>query len=191
METPAEILTFDQVELRRWRASDLGTLDRVVVESLAHLRPWMPWAASYDSDTTAGYLDRAEKDWESGEAYNYAITTAGSVIGSCSLMRRIGPGGLEIGYWLHPGWTGRGLVTMAARALLRQGFELAETDRIEIHHDEANQASGAVPRRLGFTEVERLLVPEGPATSGDSGIDVIWRLLWNEAEAVTAPNRER
>jgi RimJ/RimL family protein N-acetyltransferase len=39
------------------------------------------------------------------------------VIGSSGLMRRIGPGGLDIGYWLHPAWTGKGLATTAVAAL--------------------------------------------------------------------------
>lgn len=177
MEQPAEILTFDRVELRRWRASDVETLNRVVTESLSHLLPWMPWATGYDSSTIAEYLARSEGEWESGQAYSYAIASGGAVIGSCGLMRRIGPGGLEIGYWLHPDWTGRGLATMSAVALLRQGFALAGTDRIEIHHDAANRASEAVPRRLGFTEVERAPAPEGPDTRGEAGINVIWRIL--------------
>jgi ribosomal-protein-serine acetyltransferase len=189
MEKPAETLVLDQVELRRWRLSDVTTLNRVAGESLAHLSPWMPWAVSFDGDTIAGYLGRCETEWESGEAFNYAISSGGSVVGSISLMRRIGPGGLEIGYWIHPGWTGRGLVTMAAGALVREGFALAGTDRMEIHHDAANEASGAVPRRLGFTEAGRSPAPDGPVTSGESGTDVIWRLLRDEA--VTAPERER
>jgi RimJ/RimL family protein N-acetyltransferase len=65
---------------------------------------------------------------------------------------------------------------MAVAALVRQGFELPGIDRIEIHHDEANHASGAVPRRLGFTEVERVPVPEGPTAPGEVGIDVTWRI---------------
>jgi RimJ/RimL family protein N-acetyltransferase len=176
MEQPAETLSFDRVELRRWRVSDTGTLDRAVTESLAHLLPWMPWAADHDRKHIAEFLTRCEEEWDSGKAYSYAITSGGAVIGSCGLMRRIGSGGLEIGYWLHHEWTGQGLATMAAAALLRQGFELAEIDRIEIHHDAANHASGAVPRRLGFTEVERLQAPDGPATPGEVGINVVWRI---------------
>ena len=112
-----------------------------------------------------------------GEAFNYAITVGGAVIGSCALMRRIGPGGLEIGYWIHPAWTGQGLATMAAAALLREAFTLPGIDRVEIHHDEVNKASGAVPRRLRFTEVERQPRPEEPTAPGQVGVEVIWRLL--------------
>jgi RimJ/RimL family protein N-acetyltransferase len=177
MEQPAEILSFDQVELRRWRASDAETVDRVVTESLAHLLPWMPWAAGHNREHAVEYVTRSEEEWVTGQAYNYAITSGGTVIGSCALMRRIGPGGLEIGYWLHPAWTGRGLATMAAAALLRQAFALPGVDRVEIHHDERNKASGEVPQRLGFTEVERRQMPDGPSASGEVGVDVVWRIL--------------
>jgi ribosomal-protein-serine acetyltransferase len=70
-------------------------------------------------------------------------------------MRRIGPGGLEIGYWLHAASTGRGLATAAVAALVGQAFALPDIERVEIVHDQANIASGAIPRRLGFTEIQR------------------------------------
>lgn len=65
---------------------------------------------------------------------------------------------------------------MAAAALVAAGGGLPGIDRIEIHHDEANPASGAVARRLGFTEVERRRLPDGPQTPHETGIDLIWRL---------------
>ncbi|MET8956700.1 GNAT family N-acetyltransferase [Streptomyces sp. NPDC004533] len=176
MDQPAETLRFDQVELRRWRVSDIETLHPVITESLDHLLPWMPWAASHGRKQTEEYLARCEEQWGSGQGYDYAITSGGAVIGSCGLMRRIGPGGLEIGYWLHPTWTRKGLATMAAAALVHAGQQLPEIDRIEIHHDEANPASGAVARRLGFTEAERVRLPDGPTAPGEAGVRVIWRL---------------
>jgi RimJ/RimL family protein N-acetyltransferase len=174
MEQPDEYLYSGQVELRRWRVSDVDTLDQVISESLDHLLPWTPWAADLDRKQVAAYLSRCEEDWDSGRAYNYAIASGGAVVGSCGLMRRSGVGGLDVGYWLHPGWTGRGLATMATAALVRQGLQLVGITRIEIHHDEANHASGAVARRLGFTQVRRVRMPEGPAAPGEAGIDVVW-----------------
>jgi ribosomal-protein-serine acetyltransferase len=190
MEQPAELLRSHKVELHRWHRSDLDTLHRVVKESLDHLLPWMPWAASHDHKKTAQYLARCEEQWDTGQGYEYAITSRGAVIGSCGLMRRIGPGGLEIGYWLHPASTGKGLATMAAAALVHAGRQLPDIDRIEIHHDEANTASGAVARRLGFSEVERARMPDGPAAPGEAGVRVTWRLhtqitSMDEALAVT------
>lgn len=191
MEEPSESLSCDQVSLRRWRMGDLDALERAISESLAHLVPWMPWAADPGRQQTADFLALSGEKWKTGQAFGYAITSDAAVIGSCGLMRRIGAGGLEIGCWLHPHWTGRGLATTAVAALVRQGFQLAGIDRIEIHHDAANLASGAVARRLGFTEIERIQVPEGPVAPGEVGIDVIWRMTADRWKARTAERAEQ
>jgi ribosomal-protein-serine acetyltransferase len=176
MDHAAETLTYDQVTLRRWRVADLDVIDRIINESLAHLLPWMPWAAAHSRETALDYLTRTQTEWESGTAYNYAIVAEdGALVGSCALMRRVGAGGLEIGYWIHPEWTGRGLVTMAAAALTREAFRLPGTTHVEIHHDEANKASGAVPQRLGYTVVSRTEDSERGAP-GESGISVVQRI---------------
>jgi ribosomal-protein-serine acetyltransferase len=176
MGQPAEVLSRGPVRLRRWRAGDADTLYRVVRESLEHLRPWMPWAAGFTRDDAAGFTTQCEQDWETGVAYQYAITTVDAVVGSCGLMRRIGPGGLEIGYWLHPAYTGRGLATAAAAALVDQAFALPGIDRVEIVHDAANTASGGVPRRLGFTETQQRTLAHQPVISGERVVEVVWRL---------------
>ncbi|MFG3308242.1 GNAT family N-acetyltransferase [Streptomyces wuyuanensis] len=176
MGHPAETLRHEMAVLRRWRVGDVEALDRAFVEARHHLLPWMPWAEHEGRQETVDFLHRAEKQWDVGAAYEYAITTDGSLVGGCGLMPRIGPGGLDIGYWLHPRWTGRGLATMAVTALVRQAFALPGVDRVEIRHDEANHASEAIPRRLGFTEIARGPLPDGPATSGEVGVEVVWRL---------------
>lgn len=174
MEQPADTLRADQVVLRRWRVTDLDALERAIGESVDHLLPWLPWAAGHSRRQTADFLARSHDQWETGRAFGYAITSGAALIGGCGLHRRIGAGGLDIGYWIHPHWTGRGLMTMAAVALVDQGFRLAGIDRVEIHHDVANPASGAVARRLGFTGIEP--APEPLSAPGESGTDVIWRL---------------
>ena len=90
-------------------------------------------------------------------------------------MARIGPGGLEIGYWVHRAFTRRGLATAAAAALVEQAFRLPGVNRLEIVHDELNVASGGVPRKLGFTEVGRRAI-EPPPPAG-TGVGVVWRLV--------------
>ncbi|MFD7667315.1 GNAT family N-acetyltransferase [Streptomyces sp. NPDC059788] len=183
MDTPAERLRHYRVELRRWRTDDIDTLDRLITESRDHLRPWMAFAAGHDRERGREFLARCEEEWTSGEAYRYAITTDGVVVGSCGLMRRIGPGGLELGYWLHHARTGEGLATVGAGALVREGLRLPGIDHIEIRHDEANVASGGVARRLGFREVGRGPVPVGAV--GEVGVEVRWR-LWRRVSGLPA-----
>ena len=186
MEQPPETLVRGQAELRRYRPADVDQLDRVITESLEHLLPWMPWAADHSRASVQDYLAGAQQDWESGTAYNYAITTGGTLVGSCSMMRRIGPGGLEIGYWIHPGWTGLGLVTMAAAALTSAAFALPGTTHVEIHHDEANKASGAVPERLGYTLVSRTVDAARGSAPGETGVSVVHRIEREAAAALLA-----
>ncbi|HEY2957719.1 MAG TPA: GNAT family N-acetyltransferase [Actinomycetota bacterium] len=179
MEQPAEVLSHGRARLRRWRAADADEVYRVVSDCLDHLRPWMPWAEGYDRARAAQFVASCEHDWDAGVAYNYAILGGGAVAGSCGLMRRVGPGGLEIGYWLHPAYTGRGLATDASAALVEQAFALPGVDHVEILHDLANTASGAIPRRLGFDPVERReRAREAP---GETGVTVVWRLTRERA----------
>jgi ribosomal-protein-serine acetyltransferase len=160
---------------RRWPDVGAAAAHRAVSESLEHLAPWMPWAVlGYSLADAQAYVDRCAQRW--GIDFDYAIIAADEVVaGSCSLMGRIGAGGLEIGYWVHPARVGRGYARAAAAALAAEAFRIG-ADRVEIVHDVANVASGAIPRRLGFTEVDRE-PGAGERTAGESGVNVVWRLL--------------
>jgi RimJ/RimL family protein N-acetyltransferase len=46
---------------------------------------------------------------------------------------------------------------------------------VEIVHDELNVASGKIPRKLGFTEIERRRLD--PPSPGGTDIGIVWRLL--------------
>src|SRR5215472_7335995 len=156
---PNELIEHAPVTLRRFRADDVDGLFHAVTESLDHLRPWMPWAADYSRASAEDYLAGSITSWDEGTEYNYAILTAIpgdiSLAGVAGLMARIGPGGLEIGYWVHRAYARRGLATAATAALVEQAFRLPGVDRVEIVHDELNVASAGIPRKLGFTEVGR------------------------------------
>ena len=171
---PNELIEHAPVTLRRFRADDLDALFQAVTESLDHLRPWMPWAADYSRASAEEYLAGSVKGWDEGTEYNYAIMTGGTLVGGIGLMTRFGPGGLEIGYWVHRAYTGRGLATAATAALIGQAFGLPGVDWLEIVHDELNVASGQIPRKLGFTEVGRR--PLDPPTPEGTGIGIVWRL---------------
>jgi len=172
---PDELIEHGPVTLRRYREDDVDAVFAAVTESLDHLRPWMPWAAGYTRQAAEEFLDGSVRSWEDGTEYNYAILSEGTLAGGVGLMTRIGPGGLEIGYWVHRAWTGRGLATAAAAALVDQAFRLPGVDRVEIIHDELNVPSGKIPRKLGFTEIERR--PLDPPALGGTGFGVVWRLL--------------
>jgi RimJ/RimL family protein N-acetyltransferase len=171
---PPEAAELDGFRLRRAELGDAEALHEAVKASFDELHPWMPWCTDPvvigDQHT---FLDRSVANWASGTAFNYFIIDAGdALIGTISLMDRIGPGGLEIGYWLRTGATGRGVMTRAAAWATDVALGLPDIDRVEIHCDAANVRSAAVPRRLGYRLVRE--VAQEPTAPGESGMHQIW-----------------
>ena len=159
--------------LKRWEPEWAAEAAAAVRESLPELKPFLPWAKDgYDEAAALSYIQMSVEGWAKGTEFNYAIFTAvGELIGSIGLMTRMGPGALEIGYWLRTPFAGRGHMTAAVDVLARVALGLPGIERVAIRHDAENGASGAVAAKAGFVEVSReRREPEAP---GETGIDVI------------------
>jgi RimJ/RimL family protein N-acetyltransferase len=164
------------VELRHWREEDADAQARAIAESLEHLRPWMAWIVEWPKPREE-QLEML-REWEerrlAGTDEFLAVWLAGELVGSCGLHFRIGLGGAEIGYWIHPAHTRRGLATEVARRLCERAFSDPAIDRVEVHHDRANAASGAIPAKLGFELVGD--ARRAPVAPGEEGVERVWRL---------------
>lgn len=164
------------VIVRRWVPADAEALSAAVGESVEHLRPWMGWVAQEPlaPERRREMIAEWEERWRRGGDLVAGIFVDGRVAGGCGLHDRIGPDGLEIGYWLHPAFVGRGIVTTAAILLTDAAFTLQRITHVEIHHDKANQRSGAVPRRLGYRLIDES--PDEPEAPAEVGISCTWRV---------------
>jgi ribosomal-protein-serine acetyltransferase len=171
---PPERIDVGAVTLRRWRPADLEASCDAVLASQEHLKPWMPWAVDFSRAGQEEFLALAQRQWDAGEAFLYAMIVAGQIAGSIGLHGRIAPDGLEIGYWVHADFTRRGLATVASAALADVAFAMPGIERVEIVVDELNFASAGVPRKLGFTDAGRRKLTPPPL--GGSGHAVVWQL---------------
>ena len=173
---PALIGDPDGVQLRRWTPRDAQTLDELVLESLDHLSPWMAWARDEPIGLTRrrAMLDESEAEWRACGDVMMGIFSDGTAVGSCGLHRRIDPGGLEIGYWVHPRHIRQGFATLATRLLADAAFSVSDVTHVEIHHDKANEASATIPRKLGFTLIGEW--PDAPTAPGEVGVEMRWRM---------------
>jgi RimJ/RimL family protein N-acetyltransferase len=150
---PPERVEAEGLVLRRWAPGDLAARLEALIASYEHLRPWMPWIQEPPTLEGQRAWDEVQgASWLGGGNFNYGIFDAadGSVLGAIGVHDRVGPGGLEIGYWCHVAHTGKGVITRAARELTRILLDLDGIERVEIHCDEANTRSAAVPQRLGY-----------------------------------------
>jgi RimJ/RimL family protein N-acetyltransferase len=173
----------ERLVIRCYDPPDAPLLKAAVDSSLDHLRAWMTWAEGDPQpvEETVALVKRFRAEFDSGENFSYGIFDEGEreVLGGIGLMPRVGPGGLEIGYWVRASATRRGIASTASAALTRVGFEICEADRIEIRIDPGNEASLGVPRKLGFPE-EATLRRRLPAREGEPLRDVTIFTLFRE-----------
>ena len=165
----------ERLVVRCYERADAALLKEAIDSSLEHLRAWMPWADS-EPQTLAEKTELIETFramWAAGENFVYGIFSVDEsrLLGGTGLHARVGPGGLEIGYWVRADATRQGLATESAAALTRVGFEICGADRIEIRIDPDIAACLGVPRKLGFTE-EATLRRRLPARAGEPLRDV-------------------
>jgi ribosomal-protein-serine acetyltransferase len=159
--------------LRLWRPEDAEVLAAAVTASIEHLRPWMQWIEHEPMaiEDRRMLIAHWHQRWEEASPVPLGIFLDGAVAGGSGYVRR-SEDTLEIGYWVHVDLVRRGVATRAARLLTTAAFTVPGITRVEIHHDKANEASGAVPRRLGFRLAgER---PDEPKAPAEVGIDCTW-----------------
>jgi RimJ/RimL family protein N-acetyltransferase len=182
---PAYRIVTERLVIRCWEPRDAPMLSAAIEASKEHLRPWMPWAKDLnDVDSVYQRLRKFRADFDLGTNFVYGVLDRGEtmVLGGTGFHPRVGPGALEIGYWVHVDHVGRGYATELAAALTKVAFEVNGVHRVDIHVDPANARSVAVPRKLGFTREatlrSRLVRHDG--TYADS---TIWTMLREEYEA--------
>ncbi len=162
--------------LRRRGTADAAAVNETVIRNLEHLRPWMEWAKSAPSlARTTEMTQLGRQAWEDGTDYLFVVdreSAPGGVLGMFGLHSRVGPGALEIGYWVDAAHTGRGIATAGAAALTAAALALPGIERVEIHCDEANLASAAVPRKLGY-RLDRIR-DAGITAPAETGRKMIW-----------------
>lgn len=176
-------ITTERLVLRPWVAADAPLLKDAVDSSLAELRPWMPWAYKEPStvEEIADRFVRFTDEFEHDGDWHYGILNPGETeaLGSTGIHRRVGPGGLEIGYWIRTSVAGRGYATEAAAAVTRTAFEVPWVEFVEIRCDPNNLRSARIPERLGYTLVD-VLKHDTVTPTGAPRDTMVWRVMRGE-----------
>lgn len=174
--------------LRRWSLDAIDDALAAIDDSFEELHTWMSWAETMPTrDSLVAIVYDGNERFDSGERWAYFVREkeGGRLVGSASLGRRGGDRELEIGYWVRSDRTGRGYATEAAKILTSAAFDSAlDVGTVKISMDRANNASAAVPRKLGFTlddEYEREVI-----TPGHSGRGIAWIISREEWQSITS-----
>lgn len=169
--------------LRAWSADDAPLLRATLEASDAHLRAWTPWVVDgrVPGQSLERRLERHAEASAAGTEWVYGMFSPNGdeLFGGCGLYPRVGPGAIEIGYWLSVRHTGRGLATEAAATLTRVAFSAPEIGSVEMRVDPRNVASARVPERLGY-RVAGVVEPGKDSIAGSDAEITIWRLSRGE-----------
>nr|WP_296775607.1 GNAT family N-acetyltransferase [Rhodococcus sp. (in: high G+C Gram-positive bacteria)] len=173
--TPPERIELDGIVIRRETSDDAHAVADAIASNIPRLAPWMEWAVAEagNVDTQLTRIADNAVQWNSGSVYDYLITDASEVevLGKAGMHKR-SDDGLEIGYWLTQAAEGRGFMTRIAAELTFVALSMDGIDKVEIHCDEANLRSRAIPERLGY-RLDRV-VDHPITTTHQTGRQMIW-----------------
>jgi RimJ/RimL family protein N-acetyltransferase len=146
---PATIDAGDGMVLVRWSSALAHELATAFEASEPELRRWMPYASAEQEDAPA-FVVAADRAFDAGQTFAYAVTVDGGVVGYCNLTPE-GDDGAEVGYWVRTDRTGAGIGTRAIDALVLAATTalpaLAWVDA-DVHAD--NVASRRLLAKCGF-----------------------------------------
>lgn len=143
----------DNAELRAlepWQADEFAAH---VAAAEEHLARWLAWGHTAADPAGAQVLLQRYADAQArGEGRMFGIWVEGKLSGGV-LFRTFdqAQGVCELGVWLAPEVTGRGLVTMACTAMIDWAVGVRGMHRVEWRCSPENEASRATARRLGMT----------------------------------------
>ena len=136
--------------LEPWQAQEF--LDHIQ-PARAFVDPWIPWAAiNIDLATASATLQRYADMTARDAGRLSGVWLNGTLVGGAMFVAfDAAQGNGELGCWLEPAGTGRGLATKACAWLIDWAFAHRGMHRLEWRCRSDNTASIAVAERLGMT----------------------------------------
>jgi RimJ/RimL family protein N-acetyltransferase len=181
--TPPYRLQSQRMIVRSWQPSDAPLLQDAVSTSVEHLRPWLPWIAHEPLPLASRvqYLRGARALFDRDEDYSVGLFDREEqrVLGGSGLHKRVGPGALEIGYWIRADSLRQGLCSEVVAVLTHVALTRCEVQRVEIHCDPSNLASHAIPAKLGYS-LDCVLRRRSRTPEGVQRDTAVWSLFADE-----------
>jgi len=142
-----------QVDIRPFKLSDAGELQRAVLNSVGHIGPWLDWCTpSYVLKDAQDWVAESMALWQQGRAFRWVMLAEDKqqILGSVevevpTLEAPVG----RMGYWVRHNATGKGVCSQGAAQALDWAFKSLVLQRVELFIQPANQASIRVALKLG------------------------------------------
>ena len=138
--------------LRLLEPRDADALFRLLDESRAYLREWLPFLdANQSSADTRAFIQSGLQQYASQNGAQIGLWYRGEIAGVLGLhyidwANR----STSLGYWLGERYQGKGIMTRSCKAVIDILFHEYGLNRVEIRAATGNRKSRAVAERLGF-----------------------------------------
>ncbi|AST91555.1 alanine acetyltransferase [Sutcliffiella cohnii] len=147
-----------QVGLKLVELSDAPILYKLINESRAYLREWLPWIDRIKSKNDMElFILNCFYGYEANGIINTVILFNKKIVGMAGYnmidwMNRT----TSIGYWIDQRYQGKGITTLVAYTLTDYAFKNLKLNRVEIRAAVQNKKSRAIPEKLGYQKEGRL-----------------------------------
>jgi RimJ/RimL family protein N-acetyltransferase len=154
IDLPMPILT-PRLLIRPTQAGDGKQANEATVESIAELKPWMPWAQkeipTVEDSEENNRRSMAEWILRTDLRLHLFDRVSGRYVGGSGLHRmKWEIPSFEIGYWIRTSEANKGLITEATNAVARYAFTQLKAKRVEIRCNSRNEKSARIAVKLGF-----------------------------------------
>lgn len=148
------LIVDDDISLRLHDMYKVEDFFDLIMRNKDFIGRFLGWAKYYnDINDAIGYILDTRKKFGEGNFYGTQLYYRGQIAGSIGLIiKNKTAGKAEIGYWLGEEFTGKGIITRAARALLDYAFGTLNLHKVIIRCEQSNNASCAIAERLGFVQ---------------------------------------
>jgi len=160
---PEPPLSDGEVVLRPYTLADVADVTAACQDrEISRWTATIPWP--YREEHAREWIEGHALRWESGEAAEFAVTTAddGALLGSNSLLFNWPSNTAVAGYWVAAWARNRGVATRALRLSTTWALETLGLDSVELVTMVGNVASERVAEKAGFEMVGEIADYEHP-----------------------------
>ncbi|MGD2170100.1 MAG: GNAT family protein [Chlamydiota bacterium] len=154
---PKRIYYKNEIEIRPFSTEDAKAIYQGYKDSVTDLKKFMAWA-HIKTDFEKACLLYAEFNYKTilcTDIHFTGFDKKTSEFLFCSSLYphdRLNTNAYELGYWVSSNHHGKGLGTLAAKAMIVLAFEYFDADRVSVRCNLDNEGSKAVIHKCGFKE---------------------------------------
>jgi ribosomal-protein-serine acetyltransferase len=149
-----EISVEKDLAIRSWNVKDALLLFKLVDDNREILKKWLAWVPGVkEVEDSRKFILKCLKEYKEKTALEMGLWRNGRLIG-CIGLHHIEKDNKKasLGYWLSKNSQGKGVMTLAIKALVHYGFNKLNLNRIDLKIGKENVKSRAIPERLGFKQ---------------------------------------